>query len=103
MSLGTFNGPANIGCKTLSKLRTDSGDNGFYVFYPGGKVRRFVLAQWDSKTDTMHLRELTAKQVKQEQRAAEKDEYCAAIRKFYADLDSDRYRAGGPAGENKGV
>jgi hypothetical protein len=85
LSLGVTNPPTAATPEAIAKVPTDTGDNGFYLVYreptkDGSTltVRRFV--GYDK------MRELTAQQVKAEQKQAAKSDYGPQFAEFFAKL-----------------
>jgi len=69
LSLGVVDGPKAINAEELSKVRTDHGDNGFYIICrSNGKVRRFIehYGVDDGGVFECTLRELSEDEVKEE-------------------------------------
>ena len=82
LSLGVMNGPKSDKPEDLVKIRTDHGDNGFYLVNRTNgdmQVRRFhekMSGDWNNpKSVSFYLVEAEPKQVAQEKRLAYKDKY----------------------------
>lgn len=82
-SLGIANSPKKIDAETLSKIKTDNSNNGFYIVYRGSnkserKIRRFLI-DYDTKDENGHntyeLKEMDEKSVAQEITDAYNHEY----------------------------
>ena len=86
LSLGVVNGPKAINEKELAKVRTDHGDNGFYIINRTGDkpvMRRFVHHY-------EHLEEMTEQQVINERLEAETSDYIKNIAEYYLTATKDK-------------
>ena len=66
LSLGVVDSPKTITPEHLSTVKTDHGDNGFYIIHRGEdgiRMKRFIEGHKDGK---YFLEELTPEQIKQE-------------------------------------
>jgi hypothetical protein len=91
-SLGVANGPKSDAICDLLKVRTDHGDNGFYLVnrtVEPMKVRRF-REQLDPETGKYTLVELPPEWVRAEREAAEKHQYREAFRETFARITGDK-------------
>jgi hypothetical protein len=90
LSLGIINGPKEITPEALANLRTDNGDNGFYVVDRSGdglKMRRFTMERTDYEGDDWskqyELREWPLEKVEHERAVAEDAEHAEAFKAIY--------------------
>jgi hypothetical protein len=91
-SLGVVNGPKSDNICDLLKVRTDHGDNGFYLVnrtVEPMNVRRF-REQLDGATGKYTLVELPSGQVAAEREAAAKHEYRKTFRGVFASITGDK-------------
>ena len=92
-SLGVVNGPKSDSICDLLKVRTDHGDNGFYLVnrtVEPMKVRRFQEQLVDRATWKPTLVELPPERVSAERDAAEKNKYRKAFRETFAKITGDK-------------
>jgi hypothetical protein len=92
-SLGIVNGPNSDNVCDLGKVRTDHGDNGFYLVnrtIKPMKVRRFREELADRATWQYTLVELPPERVIAEREAAEKHEYRQGVRDTFAKIRGDK-------------
>lgn len=92
-SLGVVNSPKSDTVPELLRVKTDHGNNGFYLVNRTGArmtVRRFTEKYIgdgkDYGIENFTLVELPPKQVAQEKADADSHKYRTAIREFYAEL-----------------
>jgi len=92
-SIGVVSYPGkSIDAKTLRKVCTDHGDNGFYIICrtnDGIKMRRFTETYGNSISECL-LEEWSEEKVKKEKEIALKDDYIEGFKRIFLELQGDR-------------
>jgi hypothetical protein len=93
-SLGVVNGPKAITIKQLSKVQTDSSDNGLYVFnIADWSCRRFTETYTEKNGEyTSTFNEMSKEEVAKEYEEAIKSNYTKNFKEFFNDLRYKKYK-----------
>lgn len=90
-SLGVSNGPKEITPKSLGKVKTDHGDNGFYIICRkkdgSVKMRRFKEVYLDNGID---VQELSADEVEREKEEAMKHKYIPEFAESFKEINGTK-------------